>query len=146
MMSGKTLSVVFWGAWWFSSCAAPERSPSGFRLPEGDVAAGEAAFVELKCNACHQVMGLELPGPVAEPPVPVALGGTVDYQPTDGRFVTAIINPSHKLAPGFPQELVKSGELSRMPDYSDAMTVRQLVDLVAFLHSRYEFVPRTVQH
>ena len=31
-----------------------------------------------------------------------------------------------------------------MADYSDVMTVRQLVDLVAFLHSRYEYVPPAV--
>jgi len=30
-----------------------------------------------------------------------------------------------------------------MADYSDVMTVRQLVDLVAFLHSRYQTSPRT---
>lgn len=127
-----------------SSCAPPERSSSGFRLPEGDVEAGKAAFLELRCNACHQVKGLDLPGPVAEPPVPVTLGGSVDYQPTDGKFVTSIINPSHKLAPGFPKQHIESGGISRMADYSDVMTVHQLVDLVAFLHSRYEFVPRTI--
>jgi mono/diheme cytochrome c family protein len=143
-MYGKAFPVVSLLAWCLSSCAAPERSASGFRLPEGDAEAGKAAFVELQCNACHQVRGVELEGPVAEPPVPVALGGTVDYQPTDGKFVTSIINPSHKLAPGYPKELIKSGELSRMADYSDVMTVRQLMDLVAFLHSRYEFVPRTI--
>jgi hypothetical protein len=73
--------------------------------------------------------------------VPIALGGTVDYQPTDGRFVTSVINPSHKLARGYPKQSIESGGISRMADYSDVMTVRQLVDLVAFLHSRYEFVP-----
>lgn len=126
-----------------SFCAPPEKSASGFRLPDGDVQAGQAAFLELQCNACHQVKGMDLPGPVAEPPVPVAIGGTVDYQPTDGRFVTSIINPSHKLARGYPKQQVESGGISRMADYSDVMTVRQLVDLVAFLHSRYEFVPPT---
>jgi mono/diheme cytochrome c family protein len=127
-----------------SSCSPPEKSSSGFRLPEGDIDAGKAAFLELQCNACHQVKGLDLPGPVAEPPVPVAIGGSVDYQPTDGKFVTSVINPSHKLAPGFPKQHVESGGISRMADYSDVMTVHQLVDLVAFLHSRYEFVPRTI--
>jgi mono/diheme cytochrome c family protein len=126
-----------------TACAAPEKSASGFRLPDGDVERGQEVFVELRCNACHEVEGLDLPGPVAEPPVPVALGGTVDYQPTDGRFVTSIINPDHKLAPGYPEELIKSGAESRMADYSDVMTVRELVDLVAFLHSRYEFTPTT---
>jgi len=140
-MSRQSIPALWFVALSISSCAAQERSPSGFRLPEGDVEAGRAAFLELQCNACHEVRGLDLPGPVADPPVPVALGGTVDYQPTDGRFVTSIINPSHKLARGYPKEHIKSGGISRMPDYGDVMTVRQLVDLVAFLHSRYDFVP-----
>lgn len=142
-MSGKAVAVGM-AILCVSSCAPPERSSSGFRLPEGSVEAGKAVFLELQCNSCHQVKGLDLPGPVAEPPVPVALGGSVDYQPTDGKFVTSVINPSHKLAPGYPKEHVKSGGISRMADYSDVMTVRQLLDLVAFLHSRYEFVPRTI--
>lgn len=95
----------------------------------------------MKCNACHVVKGLSLPPPVAEPPVSVPLGGVVTYQPTDGRFVTAIINPSHQIAPGLPKELVESGGQSRMADYGDLLTVRELVDLVAFLHTRYEFSP-----
>jgi sulfur-oxidizing protein SoxX len=128
----------------FVSCAPPEKSPAGFRLPDGDPVAGRADFVALKCNACHRVKGIELEPPVAEPPVPVVLGGVVDYQPTDGRFVTSIINPSHKLAPGFPEELIKSGNESRMADYSDVMTVRELVDLVAFLHTLYEYSPPPV--
>src|SRR3989304_4554260 len=140
-MNRKAIPVVGVAAFCLPFGAPPEKSPSGFRLPEGDAQAGQAAFLELQCTACHQVRGMDLPGPVADPTVPVALGGTVDYQPTDGRFVTSIINPSHKLAPGYPKELIKSGGISRMPDYSDVMTVRQLVDLVAFLHSRYKFVP-----
>ena len=142
-MNRKAIPVVGVAAFCLSFCAPPEKSPSGFRLPDGDVQAGQAAFLELQCNACHKIRGLDLPGPVAEPPVPIALGGTVDYQPTDGRFVTSVINPSHKLARGYPKQSIESGGISRMADYSDVMTVRQLVDLVAFLHSRYEFVPRT---
>lgn len=121
-------------------CGPPERSPSGFRLPEGDAMRGQEVFVELKCNACHRVPGLDLPAPIADPPVPVLIGGTVDSQPTDGKFVTSIINPSHKVG-HYPAELVKSGSESRMADYSDVMTVRQLTDLVAFLHTRYTYKP-----
>ena len=92
-----------------SSCAPPEKSPTGFRLPEGEEERGAEAFLKLRCNACHTVRGLDLPDPVA--------------------------------APGFAEERLVSGSGSRMPDYSDFMTVRELVDLVAFLHSRYEYAP-----
>lgn len=84
-------------------CAPPEKSAAGFRLPDGDPEQGREVFVEMKCNARHTVKGLDLPAPVAEPLVPVPLGGVVDYRPTDGRFVTAIINPSHEIAPGLPE-------------------------------------------
>lgn len=126
------------------ACSPPEKSATGFRLPDGDPEEGKAAFVTLRCNACHQVRGVELEPPVADPPVPVVLGGPVDYQPTDGRFVTSIVNPSHKLAPGYPAELIKSGDGSRMADYSEVMTVRQLVDLLAFLHTRYDYSPPSI--
>jgi hypothetical protein len=41
-----------------------------------------------------------------------------------------------------PRELVRAGSLSRMGEFSDAMPVRQLIDLVAFLQSTYEVRPR----
>ena len=128
------------------SCSPPEKSPSGFRLPDGDVERGRRAFVELKCNACHRVNGLDLPPPVADPPVPVVLGGTTGTFRTDGDLTSSIINPSHKVPSTYSEELVRSGEGSRMADYGDVMTVRQLVDLVAFLHSRYEYVPPSAVH
>jgi len=53
--------------------------------------------------------------------------------------------PLPQTGAGFPKELIESGGVSRMADDSDVMTVRQLVELVAFLHSRYEFVPRTIR-
>jgi hypothetical protein len=73
--------------------------------------------------------------------VGVVLGGEVFEIRTDGYLVTSIINPSHELASGYPKERVTtpSGE-SRMPDFSDVMTVREVIDLVAFLQSRYTVV------
>src|SRR3972149_6712485 len=122
-MSRQSIAALWLAALSISSCAAPGTSPSGFRLPEGDVAAGGAAVLAPRSTACHQVRGMDLPGPVAGPPVPVALGGTGDYQPTDGRFVTSIINPSHKLARGYPKEHIKRGGISGMPGYRAGMTV-----------------------
>lgn len=121
-----------------AACQADRRSPAGFRLPEGDVGRGQAAFVDLRCNACHRVAGVALAPPIAEPPVPVILGGEVPHARTDGDLVTSIINPSHRIAPGHARELVTKGERSRMPEYSEIMTVRQMIDLVAFLQSRYQ--------
>jgi len=124
------------------SCSPGRQSPVGFRLPEnGDIGRGRAAFMELGCHECHKVVGENFPAPTADPPVPVALGGTVHEIRTDGYLVTSMINPSHKLA-GYPKDQVATAEgKSRMPDETEAMTVRQLVDLVAYLQSRYKVVP-----
>ncbi len=134
-------TVILYG---LIACDSGPRSPVGFLLPEGDVEQGEAAFLELHCNACHSVDGVDLPPPVVIPApfASIVLGGQVFEIRTDGYLVTSIINPSHKLARGFNEEEIttSTGE-SRMPDYSDIMTVRQLIDLVGFLQSRYTVVP-----
>lgn len=121
-------------------CNTGRKSSIGFWLPDGDVEKGKAVFLELKCNACHLVEGLALPHPDMNSPVIVALGGEVYSEPTDGELVTSIINPSHRFPPGYPKELVQKDGKSLMPDYSEEMTVRQMIDLVAFLHSNYEVV------
>jgi hypothetical protein len=82
-----------------------------------------------------------MPRPVAEPAVPVRLGGVVPAYRTDGDLVTAIINPSHRITGRRDEAAVTSGGLSRMGDFSETMTVRQLVDVVAFLQSRYDVQP-----
>ncbi len=123
------------------ACSPGRKSSAGFHLPDGDPARGQAVFVSLQCNACHRVAGADLPPPVVQPPVPVELGGEVPRPRTDGELVTAIVAPSQRLEPAYRREQMKSGKLSRMGDFSEAMTVRELVDLVAFLQSRYTVVP-----
>jgi hypothetical protein len=55
-----------------------------------------------------------------------------------GQLVTALVNPSHEVAKGYPPEVVAPGGVSLMADANDVMTVQQLIDLVAFLQSKYE--------
>lgn len=113
------------------------RSPSGFRLPPGDAEAGRATFVTLECHSCHTVVGVpDLPPPRMTPPI--ALGGTVPLPRTDGDLTTDIILPSSHFARGYPAQHVQEGARSKMPDYTERMSVRQLADLVAFLQAHYE--------
>ena len=125
-----------------AACGGP-KSGAGLRLPDGDVERGKAAFLELKCNTCHTVAKTEMPAPSKDYAYVrvVVLGGEVRQVKTYGALVTSIINPSHSLAPGYPKELITKGNESAMTNFNDTMTVRQLIDLVAFLQSRYEFVP-----
>lgn len=120
-----------------AACSSGRHSPAAFRLPpDGDAERGKAAFVALGCNTCHEVAGADLPKPTVQPPVPVALGGTVETRLSDAYLVTSIIYPNYQLAP-YPKDQITSGGQSRMPHYTDRMTVRQLTDIVAFLQSRY---------
>jgi len=125
-----------------AACSGP-KSGAGLRLPDGDVERGKTAFLELKCNTCHTVAGTEMPAPSKDYAYVrvVVLGGEVRQVKTYGALVTSIINPSHSLAPGYPKELITKNDQSAMTNFNDSMTVRQLIDLVAFLQSRYEFVP-----
>ena len=126
----------------FTTGCTNAKSASGFRLPDGDVERGKAAFAELKCQTCHTVKGTDIPSPGKDYAYVrvVVLGGEIRRVKTYGELVTSIINPSHVLAPGYPKDLITKDGHSAMPDFNDSMTIRQLIDLVAFLQSRYELV------
>jgi sulfur-oxidizing protein SoxX len=127
------LSVVFV----FAACDRDTMSERGFRLPDGDPVAGKEAFLYMQCNQCHTIAGEALPAlPAAEPYV--ELGGTVTRVKSYGELVTAIINPSHKLADGYPEELVSEDGESNMYIYNQHMTVQELVDLVMYLQPHYD--------
>jgi hypothetical protein len=101
-------------------------------MPDGHADAGRAAFVGLGCTSCHAVAwASDLPAPVVDVGAPVLGKSVAGTSP--GMIATAIIAPSHYV----PKAIrTASGEdVSPMGDYSDAMTVRQLVDVVAYLKS-----------
>ncbi len=127
----------------FTGCVSVTQvPPTSFALPPGDILAGKHSFLELKCFVCHQVVGdADVPAPTADPPVPVRFGAPQASRPTDERLVTAIINPDHRLAQAHHPERVSQDGHSRMLDYSDVMTVRELINLVAYLRSLEEQKP-----
>lgn len=91
--------------------------------------AGRAAFIELKCTACHRVLGDPgLPAPVASEGAPV-LGG-LNAVHTREELELAILSPSHSLAPGFKSS---EGGGSRMGTQLDSIRVDQLEQIVAYL-------------
>lgn len=118
----------------------PPKSGKGLRMPEGNIEKGKTAFLALKCHECHRVDGVDFPAPVSTVATNVVLGGKVTRIQTYGELVTSVINPSHGLAPGFDKAQARGAKLSPMPNFNDTMTVSQMIDLVAFLQSRYELI------
>jgi hypothetical protein len=113
----------------------PETASVTMTLPAGDVEAGRQAFLDLKCTTCHLVPSEpDFPTPVSANPGP----------PIDSRLIahdlsylaTAVVSPSHEIGPEASAAVREhlTGVMSPMGDYSNAMTVRQLIDLNAFLH------------
>ncbi len=120
-------------------------SERGFRLPDGDAQAGRETFMYMHCNQCHSLEGEELPE-VQGFEQYVELGGAVTHVKTYGELVTAIINPSHKLADGYPQDLVAEDRMSNMYVYNGFMTVQELTDIVMFLQPYYDVVAPQFQY
>lgn len=117
---------------------APEYDILALYVPAGDADAGRKAFVELSCTSCHQVFDeAELPAPISAHPGPM-LGGAPRAYP--GVVASAIVSPSHRIE----EEAAKAleGTLSPMGDYSHVMTVRQLVDVVAYLSQQSELAAK----
>ena len=115
-------------------------SERGFRLPDGNAEAGRDTFLYMQCNQCHTIKGEEMPRLAGYEPY-VELGGAVTRVKTYGELITAIINPSHKLAEGYAKERVSENGVSKMYVYNGFMTVQELTDLVMFLQPHYDVVP-----
>jgi hypothetical protein len=109
--------------------------PPGWRftLPPGDPVAGRQAFVDLKCYACHAITGEQFP---LKPGEAAAAGpdltGMGRHHPTE-YLVESLVNPSAVLIDG-PGYVGGDGR-SIMPA-TPAMTLGQLIDLVAYLKTQ----------
>ena len=113
----------------------------GFRLPEGNYDAGLEAFIALGCSNCHSVSGeddFQRPSEYADLVVP--LGGTYNVVKTYGELVTAIIHPSESIRPDVHGRYVDVEGRSLMPDLTQSMTTRQMIDIVDYLLPHYEVI------
>lgn len=99
-------------------------------LPHGDPEAGRKAFVALGCISCHRVEG-EKGSPVSANPGPTL--GRYQGQQGAARLGLSIFAPSHEISATVRE---REDELSPMPDFTRVMTVRQFLDLIAFLQSQ----------
>jgi mono/diheme cytochrome c family protein len=104
-----------------------------FLMPPGDAAAGRQVFAALECYACHEVKGEHFP---QESKTPRGSGpeltGMGSHHPAE-YFAESIVNPNRVIVQG--AGYTGPDGLSKMPSYADTMTLRQLVDVVAYLAS-----------
>jgi mono/diheme cytochrome c family protein len=107
-----------------------------FTLAQGSAEAGRQLFAELECYKCHEVKGENFP----------ALDGGEKYLGPELSqmagahslefFAEAIANPN-AVIDAEAKELgqVDTNGRSRMPDFTEVLTVRQLADLATYLAS-----------
>ncbi|GMN11723.1 hypothetical protein MTsPCn9_29060 [Croceitalea sp. MTPC9] len=124
-------------------CSCNEQA-RGFALPTGDIEKGKAAYKRLDCASCHNISGIAWKG--GSDSLKIQLGGQVPSKKSYGELVTSVINPSHKIAPGYDQKFTTQGDFSKMDNYNYIMTVQELVDLVTFLQSEYQVETPTTNY
>ena len=138
MRLGKVLIVLAVTLPVLAGCISS--STFAFPVQQGDVAAGRQAFIEHGCQRCHTVAGETLPPPPGMSFPMLQLGAPPTKIQSYADLTTSILNPNHALSERYRQQLQQTGvpPNSPMPAQSlDTVTVRQLINIVAFLNSKY---------
>lgn len=134
-----TTLMVLSGALLVAGCSS--YSSFGFPVESGNIGTGQQVFVDYGCHRCHTIAGINLPDieNVASPRL--ELGGEISQIKAYSELVTSVINPDHRISDRYRDLLPASTQgplTTQMPmAHVETMTVRQLIDLVAFLDSRY---------
>ena len=129
-----------------SACRTYQDYSTEFRFPieSGNVAEGQAAFVKLGCPQCHVVEGVTLQGYNGQRFITMPLGGELIFAKTYGDLVTSIVNPNHIISDKYLDQLPadRRQRANTSPMYMNPnMKVTELIDIVAFLNSRYSLLP-----
>jgi hypothetical protein len=120
------------------AAAAEPRLPHNWRfaVPPGTASAGEQVFVKMECYSCHTVAGKRFGDPTQNP------GGIgPDLTAAHARLpreylAESVVNFERYIAHGqYKKGYAAADGTSRMGDYNDLLTVRDLLDLVEFLKS-----------
>jgi Cu/Ag efflux protein CusF len=113
--------------------------PKGWRftLPKGDPTKGKAVFEKFECYYCHEVRGEQFPYPTESAPELSQMGA---MHPVEF-FAESIMNPNAVV----PKTYREADGKSPMTDFTEKMTVRELIDVSAYLASlRPKGSPKTI--
>lgn len=105
-----------------------------FTLPAGNAAEGRKLFVAAECHKCHEVKGETFPAKETGDAGP-ELAQMAGMHPPEF-FAESIINPNAVIDHDAKEKgYVGADGKSKMPDYNDTLTLRQLADITAYLIS-----------
>jgi Cu/Ag efflux protein CusF len=113
--------------------------PQGWRftMPKGDPAKGKAVFEKFECYYCHQVRGEHFPSPAEDAPELSQMG---PLHPVEF-FAESILNPNAVV----PKAYSRPDGKSPMTDFTEKMSVRELIDVSAYVASlRPKGAPTTI--
>jgi cytochrome c1 len=107
-------------------------TPKGWRFtwPKGDPVKGREVFRKLECYSCHEVRGESFPAPSDGERVGPELSTMGRLHPPE-YFAESVINPSAVIEP--ERGYAAADGSSKMPSYSESLTVQETIDLVAYL-------------
>ncbi len=110
-----------------------------FTLPKGDPVEGRKVFAQLECYKCHDITGETFPAVAkGEKGVGPELSRMAGMHPVEF-FAESIIRPDAVILPDDRAKgYVGEDGRSKMPDYTDLLTVKQMIDLVSYLASLKE--------
>ena len=113
----------------FAAESIQTHHPQGWRftMPKGDPAKGKAVFEKYECYYCHEVRSEKFPYPTEHAPELSQMG---PMHPVEF-FAESIMNPNAVVPKGYRAADGKSP----MTDFTEKMTVRELIDVSAYLAS-----------
>jgi L-cysteine S-thiosulfotransferase len=121
--------------------ADPAAKPAGYRFPGGDAMDGRESFIGLNCVQCHSIEKVDLPDPKGNRRLELTLANEIRFVKNYEDLITAITNPKHVVTEQYRAILSKAeiqGSIEPlMPDLTNDMSARQLMDIVAFLDEIY---------
>jgi len=105
-----------------------------FALPPGTAPAGEQVFVKMECYSCHTVAGKRFGDP-SQNPGGIGPDLTAAHARLPREYLAeSVVNFERYIAHGqHRRRYVAADGTSRMGDYNELLTVRDLLDLVEFL-------------
>lgn len=108
-----------------------------FTLPKGDPTKGKAVFEKFECYYCHEVRGEQFPPPTEDAPELSQMG---PMHPVEF-FAESIMNPNAVV----PKAYRAADGKSPMTDFTEKMTVKELIDVSAYVASlRPKSAPKAV--